>query len=179
MNVNKVESVDVTGISLVESPANGALICNDVTGCNINDDNTVDVVVLKANDKVYREATDTLDERYLYWSEDSLKDAAHSTYGKQVQTSLNHDGVNSEGISILESHVQDDEWRMKLKVSDEIQGQIRSGKLNGVSIEGLATEKTMLSITDDMDKFKADSEALDVNTRNEIFGSFREEANND
>jgi len=168
MKVNKVKQTDITGISLVSKPANGALICNELTGCSLQN-NIVEAVVLKANDKIYRKPSNKQEERFIYWTQESLEQAAHDAYGKNIKTSINHDGKDLEDIQILESHVKDDTWLMKFKVSDEIQHQIRSGELNGVSIEGISIEEPVIDITNDVEKLMSDAMLLDEETRRNVF----------
>jgi len=168
MKVNLIEDANITGLSLVEKPANGSLICNELEGCSI-DGNTIDVVVLKSNDKIYRKPTENQDERFIYWNKESLERTAHNTYGKDIKTTLNHNGIDREDISILESYVDSGSWKMKLQVSNEIKDQIKDGKLKGVSIEGTSKERTIIDITKNLDKLYTDAKQLETQTRKDIF----------
>lgn len=166
MKINRVTGGLVDKISLVSKPANKSYICSE-TSCSIDND-TVTVLVLSANDKMYRSQPE---ERFIYFNEEMVNDLAHSFIenGNTDKLSIDHEDSLSSDIKLQESYVADGEWFVKLKLSSELMGKVKEDIYRGVSIEMKAVEQTVIEITDDIEQFKADVMALNKETKNEIF----------
>lgn len=173
VEIKRVTGGQVSRVSLVENAANMETICSEVF-CNIDDD-FVTVVVLKANQLIYREAKDNENEYFFFMEEDIVEKLAHDFLERNMNDSLSLDHLpfTDVGIRLAESYVAGGVWRMKLHVTDkEIMARIHQGSLTGASIESINTLVTILTITDDYDKFIADARALDDNTKSIIFDNY-------
>ena len=173
MNVNKVISGEVNRISMVDNPANGESICGDVF-CAIDGD-YVTTTVLKADQIIYRGAVEDKEEYFFYIEESVVNDLAHTFLERNMNSnlSIDHSPFLDDGIKLAESWVEDGVWRLKLRIDDEeIMARVHDGTIKGASIEAINIMETVLSITDDVDKFEADAAALDSNTKRILFGEY-------
>ena len=170
MDINRVKTGEVKRLSLVKEPANESHICS-ASFCSI-DGNTITAVVLSKDQMIYRGGEQ---ERFFYFNEDSVETTAHK-FLEQVQNnnlSLNHEPFLNDNLSLQESWVSEGVWRVKLSINDEdIMSQIKVGELQGISLEGVFIEETVLEITEDEEKFMQDAQSLDIKTKLEIFGEY-------
>lgn len=170
MEVNKVVEANVSRLSLVEHPSNGANICSEISGCNI-DNNTITATVLKSNDKIYRSGENGGNERYIYFDNNTVETMAHEFIAdnKTNQLSINHGEALDDGnMQLLESYVRDGNWEVKMQLSDELIEDVKSGKLKGISLESpLAKEQTILDAST-KNEFELQIKKLSNDLKNEV-----------
>jgi hypothetical protein len=174
MKINRVNTNEqgVKRLSLVGLPANGedVGICSLSDGCKIDAENRiVDSLVLKAKQKIYRKKP----EMFIYFNQPTIEDLAQKFIANDVELSIDHSLESTDGLEVADSYMDGDEWRVKLKVQDDsIWDRVQDGSLRGISIESKLPEETILEITDDIEKFKVESNALEPDIKQEVFGQF-------
>ena len=170
MKINRVVKGTIDRISLVKEPANNSFICSE-TSCSI-DGNSITVLVLSADNKVYREEKEGVEARFIYFNSEKVSELAHEFIrgGSAGKLSISHQENSTDKIQLQESYVVDGDWFIKLELDSELMDSVKKDDYRGVSIEMLATEETVIDITKDTDKLIADAKALDIKSRAEVFG---------
>ena len=188
MRKYKIDNPDKAGkgvfaISLVEQPAMEsewvALKENTIELKAINDKEQILLGVALIPDKpVYRNDKEN-GEYLIEFSNEAIKETAHKFLktGMQNNATVNHEvKLGKEVVSVVESWIiEDDEkdktrlhgirepvgsWAVKLKVNDpELYNKASTGKLKGISIEGLF-DKTLVNLNNQNMDNKGIAEAV-------------------
>jgi len=174
MKINKTESGEVARLSIVSEPANGSYICSEQV-CNISG-NIITAVVLEAGAPVYRSPKGDVDEHFVIFTQEVVESTAHQFLARNMNNNLStdHSAFLSDNIKMVESFVNGGIWRVRLMIEDvELLNKIKAGEYNGISIEGVFVLTTLLDISDDIDKFEADVQALSLEDKELIFGQYK------
>lgn len=185
--INRInaETESVNRISLVSTPANETNIhtCG-ADFCHIDNDNhSFTAPVLYPNQKIWRDNP----ERFIYFTKDGIERLAHRfiTNVNNKQLSLEHENKLSDNLDLVESFVTKAKlnehpigaWLVSIKVNDDnLWNDISKGKYNGLSLEMIAEEEVILSISekDTEEDLLRKAKELDSIYREEIFSEFKQ-----
>jgi len=128
------------------------------------------------NQKIYRKDP----ERYIYFNNETIANLAKDFINNGT---LNTDHIGEDGtrgLNMAESWIQREDgeypkgtWMMSIDVKDrDLLSKVRSGEYNGLSIESVLPEQTIIDITEDTEKLQRDAEALGEKEKSELFGQF-------